>query len=495
MKFTLAKKYFFFILSFSVLSVSAQETANKLSLDDVIKLARDQSPEALLAKHRFRASYWQYRTYKAEFLPSLTLATTLPDLNRSISKITMPDGTDAFVDRKLINTSAELSLSQNVPFTGGSFFVKSGLQRIDLLNDSAPTSFLSSPVSIGYNQPLITFNSFKWEKKIEPLRYEEAKKRYIASLEDVTLKAVSYFFDLALAQLNLKIAKVNFSNNDTLYKISKGRYELGKIAENDLLQMEYTLLNSDAELNQARLDLEVKKFKLRSYLGFNDKMNFDLDIPSQVPSLQIEVTKASEEANKNNPEIFQYDRQMIESERDMAKAKAESRFSANLYASYGLSQSADDFGNVYKSPKDQERVMVGIQVPIIDWGLAKGKYKMAQSAFEVTKVTINQAKIDFEQDLFLKVMQFNMQKKQVGISAKADTISQNRYDVAKQRYYIGKIDVTALNIALTDKDVAKRNYISALRNYWNYFYNIRRVTLFDFEKNNTLSAEFDKLIE
>ncbi|OFY99823.1 MAG: hypothetical protein A2491_12245, partial [Bacteroidetes bacterium RIFOXYC12_FULL_35_7] len=411
------------------------------------------------------------------------------------SKITMPDGSDAFVDRKLMNSSLDLSLTQNVSFTGGSFFIKSGLQRIDLLNDSIQTSFLSSPVSIGYSQPLITFNSFKWEKKIEPLRYEEAKKKYIASMEDVSLRAVNLFFDLALAQMNLQVATVNYSNNDTLHKISKGRYELGKIAENDLLQMEYSLLSSDAELNQSKLDLEVKKFKLRSFLGFNEKMNFILDIPSQIPALQVEVAKAIEEANKNNPEIMQYDLQLIESARDVAKAKAESRFNANLYASFGLSQSADNFEGVYKSPKTQEQILVGIQIPLIDWGLSKGKYKMAQSTQEVTKVTINQAKIDFEQDLYLKVMQFNMQNKQVAIALKADTISQLRYDVAKQRYYIGKIDVTALNIALTDKDIAKRSYISSLRNYWNYYFNIRRITLFDFEKKSTLSAEFDKLVE
>lgn len=485
--------FLYFLFFFT--TVFPQGTSKKLNIKEVIDIAHEQSPDALMAKHRFKASYWQFRSYKAEFLPSLSLSATLPDLNRSISKITLPDGSDAFVDRKLINSSADLSLTQNVSLTGGSFFIKSGLQRIDLLNDSTATSYLSTPISIGYTQPLIFYNNYKWLKKIEPLKYEEAKKRYISALEDVSLKAVGLFYDLALAIINYQIAEINYSNNDTLFKMSKGRYELGKIAENDLLQMEYNLLNSDADLSQSKIDLEVKKYKLRSFLSYTEKTAIDLEISGVLPSLQVDVQKALAEAKVSNPDIMQYQRQMLEADQDVAKTKAESMFNANLYASYGLTQSSDIFKDAYNKPKDQQRVSVGIQIPILDWGLAKGKYKMAQSSREVIRVTLEQAQIDFEQDVFLKVMQFNIQSKQVAIAAKADTISQIRFDVAKNRYYIGKIDVTALNIALTDKDVAKRSYIATLRSYWSYFFTIRKISLYDFEKNQSLSIDFKKLEE
>ena len=120
---------------------------------------------------------------------------------------------------------------------------------------------------------------------------------------------------------------------------------------------------------------------------------------------------------------------------------------------------------------------------------------MAQSNQEVVRTTVDQAQIDFEQNVFLNVMQFNMQDDQLLNAAKADTIAQLRYDVTKQRFLIGKIDVLDMNMALTDKDVAKRNYISALRTYWRYYYDIRHVTLFDFEKSQTLTEDFDGLLQ
>jgi outer membrane protein TolC len=82
----------------------------------------------------------------------------------------------------------------------------------------------------------------------------------------------------------------------------------------------------------------------------------------------------------------------------------------------------------------------------------------------------------------------------VKIAAKADTIARKRYEVSKQRFFIGKIDVLDLNVADSEKDISKRNYISTLRNYWSDFYMVRRLALYDFMKQEKLTANFDELI-
>ena len=63
----------------------AQEI-KKLTFDEVIKLSEEQSPNALIAKHRFRASYWQYRTFVAQYRPSLTLSGSTPDYSTAYDK-------------------------------------------------------------------------------------------------------------------------------------------------------------------------------------------------------------------------------------------------------------------------------------------------------------------------------------------------------------------------------------------------------------------------
>ena len=297
-----------------------------------------------------------------------------------------------------------------------------------------------------------------------------------------------------MAQINVSIAETNYENNDTLYNISKGRYNMGKIAQNDLLQMELNLLNSESTLNEAKLDLRVKEFSLRSFLMIKGDIKIELIVPSETPELEVSTEKAVEEAKKNNPEIIGMERQLIEAESNVARARAENRFNANIVANFGLTQSANNIPDAYKDPRDKQRVSFGIEIPIIDWGQGKGKYKVAKSNQEVIKSRVEQQTIDFEQNVFLEVAQFNMQDEQVHIKAKSDTIAQSSYEVSKNRYFIGKISVTDLNIALKEKDSAKRSYVEALWQYWAYYYNIRRLTLFDFENNAQLTEEFDELI-
>ncbi|MBT3209070.1 MAG: TolC family protein [Bacteroidetes bacterium] len=486
-------KILIIVLLFFSFKLFSQQKTILLTLEEVIDLAVSQSPDSYIAKHRFLGKYWQYRTFKANYLPSLSLNSTLLNYNKSIRKTTL-DGQDVFLDQNSNNSSMQLSLNQNIGPTGGSIYLNSDVLRLDQFNDST-TSYSSSPISIGIVQPILSFNSLKWERKIEPIKYEEAKKEYVESIEQISMDAVSHFFELLSAQLDVQISKINFLNTDTLFKISEGRFNIGKIAQNELLQMELSFLNSNSDVNNSELNLKIMEFRLRSFLGFNETVKLELIVPYEIPKLEINVSQAMDLALKNNPDILSYHRQLVEAKRDVAQAKAENRFNANLSLNYGLSQTATEAKDVYIDPQQTSNLYFGIDIPIIDWGLGKGEVKMAKSNEELTKIVIEQAEIDFQQNVFLKVMQFNMQNEQVRIAAKADTIAQSRYDVTKQRFLIGKVDVLNLNDALTEKDVKKRSYISSLRSYWNYYFTIRMLTLYDFEKEEPLMQDFEKLVE
>jgi outer membrane protein TolC len=483
------KLYIVILLSVVAKPLVAQEISfEELTFKEVVQLAREQSPDAIMAKHRFRANYWQFRTFKADFRPNLSLGTTLPGFSREIKKYQNSDGKYTYVEDNMNSSSIDLNLRQNVGLTGGQIFATSSLTRLDVFGEDESISYLSTPLSIGYRQPVLFYNEYKWQKQIEPLKYEEAKKIYISSLEDVSLKAVNYFFDLALAQQNLQVAKINFSNADTLYQIATGRYNIGTIAENELMQMELSVLNANSSLNSSLVDLEIKKFQLRSFLGFNEKVNLKLIIPKKFPDITVDVENTLEIARANNPSIIAFERQLIEAERDVAKAKSEKGLQADIFASIGYTQQSDELSNVYVNPQDQQRFNLGLNIPILDWGLGKGKYKMAQSSQEVIRTTVEQSRTDFIQSVYL-------QDDQLIIAAKSDTIAQKRYDMTKQRFLIGKVDVLDLNVSLSEKDVAKTNYIAALRQYWSNFYNLRKITLYDFIQGKSLDTDFDQLIE
>jgi outer membrane protein TolC len=345
------------------------------------------------------------------------------------------------------------------------------------------------------SQPLFRYNELKWQKKIEPLKYEEARKTYLQEVENVRIMAVQSFFSLALAQINREIAETNMQNADTLYQIARGRYNLGTIAEDELLQMELSYLNAGTAINESEINLRDREIRLRSFLGFNQNVRIELFVPSEIPVLQIDVAEVLRLAEENNPDLIALERQLVEAQSSVAQAKAEKSLNANLTASYGLRDQDPIFKLAYSEPNRQQTVRVGFTMPILDWGLGRGRYKMAKSSQELTQVQVEQSRIDFEQNLLLDVQQFNLQDDQVMIAAKADTVAAKMYEVTKQRFLIGKIDVLELNNADTKKDQNKRSYIQALNNYWNYFFNIRALTLFDFVNRKPLETDFEKLVE
>ena len=490
--------YYFFMITVVVVlnpvATMAQGPVRYYNLEEVIRMARETSPDALMARHRYRGSFWQYRSFRAGYLPNLRLDATIPNLNRTIQAITLPDGTDVFVRRSLATSSGNLALSQTIFPTGGQLFVSSGLQRIDLIReDETVSSFLSTPINVGFRQPIFAYNPFRWERQIEPMRYEEARKQYVESLENISIRATNFFFDLLLAQINIEINRLNKASNDTLYRIAEGRYSLGRIAENELLQMELNLLNSEAQLDQSIIDYEAAMFRFRSFLGLEGGEPIELLPPSQAHDLQVDVSAALMEARKNRADIIAQQRQLIQAESEVSRARSESRFNANLFAVYGLTQTGEDLPSVYREALDQQQLTVGVQIPILDWGVGKGRVRMAESNRELVNATVGQAMVDFEQEVFLRVMEFNMLRSQLEIAEKADIIADKRYEVTRERFLIGRIDIIELNLAIEEKDRAKQRYLAAMRNYWRGFYEIRRLTLYDFLNDQPLSIDFSEI--
>ncbi len=467
----------------------------RLTLDEVVRLASEQSPNALIAKHRFRASYWQYRTFVAEYRPILALSGNLPDYSTAYNRVWNSVAQQwEYASTNVLQTSGNLSLAQNIGLTGGSISLFSDL-TYEKNFETDGERYITSPLNIRLTQPLFRYNELRWQKKIEPLKYEEARKTYLRDVENVHMMAVQYFFNLALAQINREIAETNMQNADTLYQIAKGRYNLGTIAEDELLQMELSYLNAGTAINESEMNLRDRELKLRSFLGFNQSVRLELLIPGEVPDLEVEVSEVLRLAQENNPELIALERQLVEAKSSVAQAKAEKGLNANLTASYGLRDQDPLLDLAYDKPNQQQTIRVGFSLPILDWGQGRGRYKMAQSSEELTRVQVEQSRIDFEQNLLLDVQQFNIQGDQVKIAAKSDTVAAKMFEVTKQRFLIGKIDVLELNNADTKKDQNKRNYIQALNNYWTYYYNMRALTLFDFIQRKPLETDYEKLVE
>lgn len=474
----------------SAMAQPERRNALKLTLTEVVQLARQQSIASRQAATLQKTNYWKYRSFLADYKPQLSLNGSLPGFTRSFIQVQQPDGTLAFQPVSNNNSLVNLALSQNIPQTGGSIYVQHQLQRFDDFRN-ANTLYNGIPLAIGLSQPLFRFNPMKWERRIEPLRYAESNQQFLESMEQVALDATGLYFDLLVAQVNLQIAETNRANNDTLFTIAQHKEKLGRLSRNDLLQLQLSVLNARKDLASARQTAEVASLQLRAFLNLTGDNNalrpFDLAIPNEISSFPVDLQKALTEAFANRSDAIAFGRRKLEADRDMERAKKENGLNATLNADFGLTNRGSRPTDVYVRPQDRQFVELQFVVPIMTWGRQRARLETAQANAQLTSQTVEQAKRTFEQQIYTQVTLLDMLRQQATLTAEADQIAQSRYQIAQDRFKLADLTVTDLGIAIQDKDRARRDAILALRDYWQAYFSLRQLTLYDFETNQKIN--------
>src|SRR5579862_453623 len=457
----------------------------RLALADVVKMAKARSLAAKQAGTIKETKYWQWRVYRSNYQPQLALTGTLPAFTKTYNQVVQPDGTILFQPVHYDNSSLNLSFSQSIAATGGSIYGTTQLQRFDDF-DRKNVLYNGVPYGIGYAQPLWQFNQLKWDRKIEPLKFDESKQAYIESMEQIGVTVTGYFFDLLLAQVNLQVAETNLANTVNIMRIADEKLELGKISKNEILQLQLELLKSQKAAGTAHRDMEIATFTLSSYIGLGGNEKISLEPPPAMINMDVATDKVLSEAYENRSDAIAFVRRIAEARRDVAKARGESGLNATLSANLGYSNTSSTIDGLYRSPQNQQLLQVNFVIPILDWGRAKSRTKTAEANMQLTSYAVEQDKQVFVQQIITQVTLFNMMRDQVGLSARADSIATEKYQIAKDRYVLGNLSITDLSIAFQEKDQSKRDYIQSLRDFWGAYYELRYLSLFDFEKNEKI---------
>ncbi len=465
-----------------------------LTMADVISMAQESSPQARQARVSFESAWFNYKSYRAEYLPSLSLSAN-PSLNRSTSSVTLPDGTEKYVRMNSVHSDLNLSLSQNIWFTGGSISLSGAISRMDQFGEYHTHSYYSQPLQLTISQDLSGYNRFKWERKTEPLSYKIARKEYAEALELVASQAVSLFFELVSAQTNLDIARINYSAADTLYTYGKGRYGIGTITENELLQLELRLLNEETGIISSQTALQDATDALRNYLNLPSDIDIQVSTNDSIPLFTIPLDRAMELAMQNSPDLDYMELNRLSSESNLAYYKSQTGFRASIYMRLGLAQTADELPESLRNLNDEQSVSVSLSIPILDWGRNRGRVRVAQNNLEMTKLRNEQSMVAFEKTVTRAVTQFNTQQRQVDIARRTMQTAQHRYDVARHMYMSGNSTMLDLNEAITAKDSAYRLYTSALSQYWQLYYTIRSMTGFDFDRDVSIEHDVETMIK
>ena len=482
------------VLGSSLAQAQQSQRALNLTLEQTILLAADSSLEAFRSRNYYMARYWEYRTFQAGRLPSLTL-NLRPGYNHSFGKrYDYEANVDVYRKQQAFEASSGLAVVQNFDLLGGTFFLNTNLDYLRNFGENTRTQYTSVPIRIGYSQNLVGYNDFKWQKKIEPLKFEKAKKQLVYELESISQLAVRYFFALASAQDEYQIAVEKVNNSETLYRVAQERFKIAAINDLDFSSLELDRVNAGISLENAEIRLNRAMFNLTSFLNMDKNTEIQLTLPGYPGDMVITPEKALAETRNNNPELLGDQQAILEYQRAVDRTKKESMFNANLSASVGFNQVAGTLPEVFRNPSQQEIVSLNISIPLVDWGVRNGRYNMAKNNLNVAEISAHQREIKIEEDVLMTVSDFNIQKKQIATAREAYEIADKNHARSQERFLIGSGDINTLTRIYQSQVDARRNYLNALERYWTSYYTIRILTLYDFEYNvpisNTIESKF-----
>lgn len=467
----------FTILVAAAGSLGAQQP---LTLQDAIAMAQRQGPQAQMARSTRDAARSRNDAFNAGLLPQLSLSGDAANLYRGINSVTQPDGSSQFVTQSQNISSLGVALSQKIPLTGGTLSVGSSASRLDPLSTGGVPSYSTTPFFVRLQQDLFKPRNLVWDEREQSMTAVVTERAYLEAREDVAGVIAGAFFDLYAAQMSLQNALNNVSVNDTLFTLNKGRFEVGKIGENDLLKSELQLLRARAAVEDARLQRDRAEAALRRQLVYPDGQKLEIVPPNSLPTVDADPDVAVAQALRNGSVMEQSELDESLAQRAITTARLNNRFNASLDATIGFNKTAAGFGQAYQTPNSKQTLTLGVNMPMIQWGAGSAQVEAAR-ANEQRVQAGNKARRDgLAEDARFSVLQLQQAQRNILIAAKADTVSAKQFEVARSRYVIGKISNTDLYNAQNDKDQALLAYVQSLRAYWTAYYHLRRVTLYDF---------------
>ncbi|WP_148371679.1 TolC family protein [Bacteroides bouchesdurhonensis] len=465
----------------------------QISLEQVLNEWCLSSPSAKKIKLSYENTLLAFDNYKKQFLPSIAFSLNPVNFNRSQKLMQNAEsGNYSYVEDYTNSSSTEIAIRQKIGIIGGELSVSSRLNYLREFSNNRDR-FGTNPLYINYSQPFVGgFYNYKKQRDIQYAQLNNSIKQYCSEIANVQTQAVNLFMSLFSSKLSTELSYKNLQISDTLLTASKALLDNGYFTEYEYHQMELQQLN-----NQYAYESSTKSYQkaLRELITFLNKSEWmDKEVEIQTPEfdlpLKIDEKLAIFYARHNSPFALTQEEKRLKAEQTLFTAKLNNRFNGNLNLSYGLNQYSDHFLDAYRKPDYTQGIMIGIQIPIFQWGINRNKIRMAKNNYQNSMIEIDQAEANFDNDIQDIVEDYNHNMNLWFVATKSYQLSQEQYALLAQKFHSGKVSVYELASAQQEQYNAMQRYYNAIMNAWNSFCMLRKTTLYDFAKQTELEDLF-----
>lgn len=450
------------------------------SLEEIIRLAQDSTITAFQSRYQYEYYSQSNARFEALRKPQLEFKLT-PNYQRMISDISRDYVFLRNFDR--FSTSAQLRLSQKVLGWGGDAYVESRAVWSEYFGydqNDRPRDFVALPFNIGYQQDLLGYNPYRWEKTIEDQRLETARKQLSYDLHRIAEEATTRFFRLACAQGMMDMCLRNKQTADTLYAIAKEKASIAMVSLAELRSLELQRLNAANALLSARSEEQLARESLMSYLR-TDALPEDsrLTVPTSTKQVYLSDGDALELARANSPGLQQKRMELSEALRQQQKARSEQGVKVGVDFSVGMQQLSNTFIGAYQQPQLFMLGAVSLRVPIVDNGAARKGYAAATAWKSREEQALKEQERAIDEDVRITMDKLRAHEQMLAHTSEAVTMADEVFELTAENYANGLCDINTYSIAQSRRDNAYNQHLTALANYWITYYHLLTLTHYE----------------
>ena len=434
----------------------------------------------------YENSLLEYDNFKKSLLPSVSLSLTPVSFNRSMRLLqNYNNGEYSNVEEYSNTSSGDLSISQKIAATGGTFSIGSSMNYLrEFTCDN--NSFSTSPMYLSYSQALFGGRrNFLYERSISRLKHDMALKNYCASVSTEQQKILTLYLDAYSCKVDIDFYTQAVDIGDSLLMHAKIRKESGRITEYDYNQIELQQLDNKMELEKSlyAYDSSIRQLANELLVQGIELDNLSIaDFPAR-----IEESIVIERISKNNPTYQSQELARLNAEYTLHQKRISNRFNANISLSYGLNQYAKTLREAYQHPDQRQSVSITLSIPMFQWGINRNKLKMAENDYESALLEQESTLDKFKEEIHDNVFNYNMSRELADVASRKYQLAGQQYSFAAARFRVGKIAAIELTNANKEYLQSKQNYLSVLGSLFVNYYKIRHMALYDFIEDKDMA--------
>jgi outer membrane protein TolC len=466
----------------------AQEPV-KLTLEQSIDIALTQSFDVKRLDQSLISSRMNLKAAEAGFRSNGELRlTSLPNFEQSERRTPLPGGTFAFDRQQFMDLQTDVFMNQPIGATNGVFSLIGSLQRFQQFDvqtggaSSNPSQY-GTQVRLQFRQPLFTYNRLKTGLRRAELNLESTLQTYTRNQLDLVFGVTSRFYDLYRAQEQLQLDQQEVARAEEAYRVARLKQSAGLLAEVDILRLEVDLANArnTAANSEASLRQNEDAFKVLIGLPLETPVEAATDLAYR--AVTVSLDEALAHALERRTELRTDEIAIQLGEIDVTEVDAQREVTGELFLSYGIFNRRDRFQDVFNDFDNDRRVQLSVSVPLWDWSQNAYSVQAARANLENDRLTRQNRVNTIKQEIRTAVRNVASAQQRVDITQRSQDLAEKSYRISFLKFQNGELSTQDLTLEQNRLAQARRNSLDAIIDYNQALADLRRKTLWDFERN------------